>query len=191
MQRKPVRGALTAVVVAAATVLVGVGLATAPAAPALAAGTGTGYLRTSGNKIVDSTGATVRLTGINWFGMETDNKTFHGLWANNPWRGQVDTMATLGYNTLRIPYSNDALKPGATATGINDFVNPDLVGNSPLQILDKVIAYAGSKGMRVILDRHRPTAPVRRRSGTRPRCRRAPGSPTGGCSPSATPATRP
>ena len=121
-------------------------------------GTGTGYLHTNGNKIVDSTGATVRLTGINWFGMETDNKTFHGLWSSNPWRGQLDTMAWLGYNTLRVPVLDDALKPGATATGINTYINPDLVGLSPLQILDKVIDYAGSKGMRVILDRHRPTA---------------------------------
>jgi endoglucanase len=133
-------------------------LTTLPASAADAAGTGSGYLHTSGNKIVDSTGTTVRLTGINWFGMETDNKTFHGLWSNNPWRGQLDTMARLGYNTLRIPFSDDALKAGATASGVNDFVNPDLVGLSPLQILDKVIGYAGDKGMRVILDRHRPTA---------------------------------
>ncbi|SCG71042.1 cellulase family glycosylhydrolase [Micromonospora coxensis] len=150
-------GALTALATAAAGVLVAAAVSTSPAAAAVG-GTGTGYLRTNGNKIVDSTGATVRLTGINWFGMETDNKTFHGLWSNNPWRGQLDKMAGLGYNTLRIPYSNDALKPGATASGINDFVNPDLVGLSPLQILDKVIDYAGSKGMRVILDRHRPTS---------------------------------
>ncbi|MGB2572053.1 cellulase family glycosylhydrolase [Micromonospora citrea] len=150
-------GALTALATAAAGVLVAAAVSTSPAAAAVG-GTGTGYLHTTGNKIVDSTGATVRLTGINWFGMETDNKTFHGLWSNNPWRGQLDKMAGLGYNTLRIPYSNDALKPGATASGINDFVNPDLVGLSPLQILDKVIDYAGSKGMRVILDRHRPTS---------------------------------
>jgi len=123
-----------------------------------AADTGVGYYHTDGNKIVDSRGSTVRITGINWFGMETDNKTFHGLWSSNPWRNQIDTMARLGYNTLRIPFSNDALRSGAVATGINDFVNPDLVGNSPLQILDKVIDYAGSKGMRVILDRHRPTS---------------------------------
>jgi endoglucanase len=153
MSPKLLRGALAALLLAVATATV-----LTVTAPANAAGTGTGYLRTSGNRIVDSTGTTVRLTGINWFGMETDNKTFHGLWSSNPWRSQLDTMARLGYNTLRIPYSNDALKPGATATGINDFVNPDLVGNSPLQILDKVIAYAGGKGMRVILDRHRPTA---------------------------------
>ncbi|WFE39054.1 cellulase family glycosylhydrolase [Micromonospora sp. WMMD998] len=156
-RRTALGGALTALATAAAGILVAATVSTTPAVAA-ASGTGTGYLHTSGNKIVDSTGATVRLTGINWFGMETDNKTFHGLWSSNPWRGQLDTMARLGYNTLRIPYSNDSVKPGATATGINDFVNPDLIGLSPLQILDKVIDYAGSKGMRVILDRHRPTS---------------------------------
>ncbi|WP_233412973.1 cellulase family glycosylhydrolase [Nucisporomicrobium flavum] len=150
-----VRKKLAAILSAAA--LVAGGLAVT-ASSASAAGTGTGYLHTDGNKIVDSTGTTVRITGINWFGMETDNKTFHGLWSSNPWRSQLDTMARLGYNTLRVPFSDDALKAGATATGINDFTNPDLVGLSPLQILDKVIAYAGSKGMRIILDRHRPTA---------------------------------
>jgi endoglucanase len=125
---------------------------------AAAAGTGTGYLHTSGNRIVDSTGATVRLTGINWFGMETDNKTFHGLWANRSWRDMIDQMTGLGYNTLRVPFSDDALKPDAVATSINTNSNPDLVGLSPLQILDKVVEYAGGKGMRIILDRHRPTA---------------------------------
>jgi endoglucanase len=157
MFRRP--SVLSAALAVVATAAAGL-LATASASPARAAGigTGTGYLHTSGNKIVDSTGATVRLTGINWFGMETDNKTFHGLWSSNPWRSQIDTMARLGYNTLRIPFSDDALKAGAVATGINDYINPDLVGLSPLQILDTVIAYAGGKGMRAILDRHRPTA---------------------------------
>src|SRR5690242_20112548 len=127
-------------------------------ASAAVGGTGTGYLSTRGSQIVDSTGAAVRLTGLNWFGMETDNKTFHGLWANVTWRSQIDHMAQLGYNTIRVPYSNDALKPGAVATSINDYVNPDLIGLSPLQILDKVIDYAGQKHMRIILDRHRPTS---------------------------------
>jgi endoglucanase len=148
-------GGLAALATAGAATLVAVVLA---APPAVAAGTGTGYLHTSGNKIVDSTGATVRLTGINWFGMETDNKTFHGLWANRSWRSMIDQMAELGYNTIRVPYSNDALRPGAQATSINTASNPDLIGLSPLEILDRVIDYAGSKGMRIILDRHRPTA---------------------------------
>jgi endoglucanase len=124
---------------------------------AYAAGAGTGFLSASGAHLVDSTGATVRLTGLNWFGMETDNKTFHGLWAGVTWRSMMDHMAQLGYNTIRIPYSDDALKAGAQATSVNTNTNPDLVGLTPLQILDKVIDYAGQKGMRVFLDRHRPT----------------------------------
>jgi endoglucanase len=147
-------------VAAAAGLLLAVAaLVATPLAPAsgAAGGTGTGYLHTSGNRIVDATGATVRLTGINWFGMETDNKTFHGLWSRN-WKSMIDQMAGLGYNTLRVPFSNDAIKPGAVANSIDGVANPDLVGLSPLQILDKVIDHSGQKEMRVILDRHRPTS---------------------------------
>src|SRR5690349_3660392 len=122
MRTKSALAAGLAALAAAAPVLVAATVTAGPASAATA-GTGTGYLHTSGNKILDSTGATVRLTGINWFGMETDNKTFHGLWSSNPWRSQLDTMARLGYNTLRVPFSNDALKPGAAATGVNDYVN--------------------------------------------------------------------
>ncbi|MGV8978391.1 MAG: cellulase family glycosylhydrolase [Cellulomonas sp.] len=131
-----------------------VGVSTATAAP----GTGTGYLGTRGNQIVDSTGASVRLTGLNWFGMETDNHTFHGLWANVTWTSMMDQMARLGYNTIRVPFTGDSLVSGAQATGVNGHVNADLVGLSPIQILDKVVDYAGRLGMRIILDRHRPSA---------------------------------
>lgn len=150
-------GGLAALATAAAVALVGI---VTIAGPAAAAGTGSGYLHTNGNKIVDSTGATVRLTGINWFGMETDNHTFHGLWAgrNATWRMQIDHMAQLGYNTIRVPYTGDSLRAGAQATSINSDSNPDLVGLSPMQVLDNVVNYAGSKGMRIILDRHRPSA---------------------------------
>ncbi len=147
-------GALVALALTVAT-LVGT---TQTSAVAAATGTGSGYLSTQGNRIVDATGATVRLTGINWFGMETDNKTFHGLWAGVTWTSMIDHMAQLGYNTIRVPFAGDALKPGAVATSVNTSTNPDLVGLSPLQILDKVVDYAGSRGMRVILDRHRPSA---------------------------------
>lgn len=84
-------------------------------ASAASAGTGTGYLSTKGSQIVDSTGATVRLTGISWFGMETDNHTFHGLWAGRDatWKMQMDHMAALGYNTIRVPFTGDSLKAGA------------------------------------------------------------------------------
>src|SRR5919201_6758461 len=135
----PRRGRFVALLAACAAfvgaTVAGVALHTSTALAA----TGTGFLHTSGNKIVDSSGATVRLTGLNWFGMETDNHTFHGLWAgrNATWRMQIDHMAQLGYNTIRVPYTGDSLRPGAQATSINSDSNPDLVGNTPMQILDK------------------------------------------------------
>ncbi|MGC9664964.1 cellulase family glycosylhydrolase [Planosporangium sp. 12N6] len=159
-------GAVTAAALVAAAVAT-VGLSSGVAAgqtagatgvaAAATGGTGTGYLSARGSQLVDAAGNPVRLTGINWFGMETDNKTFHGLWSRG-YKDMLDQMASLGYNTLRVPFSNDALKPGATATSVDAVSNPDLVGLSPLQILDKVVGYAGSKGMRVLLDRHRPTS---------------------------------
>ena len=95
------------------------------------------------------------MTGINWFGAETANYTFHGLWTRN-YQDMINQVAGLGYNTLRVPYSNQLFDPGSTPNSIDLNKNPDLAGLSGLQILDKVINYAGTKGLRVILDRHRP-----------------------------------
>jgi endoglucanase len=118
-------------------------------------GTGTGYWHAVGSQLVDADGNPVRSTGVNWFGLETSNNTFHGLWTRS-YQSMIDQMVELGYNTIRVPYSNDILRAETTANSIDFSKNPDLQGLSPLQILDKVIGYAGSKGMRVILDRHRP-----------------------------------
>jgi len=118
-------GAITAVVVLAASAIIATAVNPGPAVAATG-GTGTGFLHTSGSKIVDSTGATVRLTGINWFGMETDNHTFHGLWAgrNATWKMQIDHMAQLGFNTIRVPYTGISLAAGTTAPASTPTATP-------------------------------------------------------------------
>lgn len=121
-----------------------------------AAGTGTGYLSADGASLVDAEGVVVRLTGVSWFGMETETMTVHGLWRRN-WAEMIDQMAAMGFNTIRVPFSNAALRADAVVTGVDEALNPDLVGLSPVQVLDKVVERAGSLGMRVLLDRHRPT----------------------------------
>jgi endoglucanase len=125
--------------------------------PAAAAGAGSWH--TSGSAILDQNGQPVRIAGINWFGLETSNFAPHGLWARD-YRDMLDQIAAQGYNTLRLPFSNQLFDAGSTPNSI-DFGggrNADLQGLDGLGILDKIIAYAGSVGLRVILDRHRPDA---------------------------------
>ncbi|WP_439943331.1 cellulase family glycosylhydrolase [Streptomyces sp. BBFR115] len=123
-----------------------------------AAGTaaGAGYWHTSGRQILDAAGNPVRIAGVNWFGFETGNHVVHGLWSRD-YKSMIDQMKSLGYNTIRLPYSDDIFKAGTTADSINfNNMNTDLQGLSPLQVMDKIVAYAGQDGLKVILDRHRP-----------------------------------
>src|SRR5690349_1368130 len=114
-----------------------------------------GPLRASGGKLVDARGREVVLTGVNWFGLETESFAPHGLWTRN-WAQMLDQMAAAGFNTLRLPYSNELFAPASKPTGIDFGRNPDLVGLTGPQIMDKVVDGATSRGMMVILDRHRP-----------------------------------
>ncbi len=132
--------------------------ATAATTAAPAADAGAGYWHTSGRQILDSNNQPVRIAGINWFGFETSNDVVHGLWSRD-YKSMIDQMKTLGYNTIRLPYSDDIFKPGTMPNSINFYnMNTDLQGLNSLQVMDKIVNYAGSIGLRVILDRHRPDA---------------------------------
>ncbi|MER5433120.1 cellulase family glycosylhydrolase [Streptomyces sp. NPDC002588] len=124
-----------------------------------AAEAGGGYWHTSGRQILDAAGQPVRIAGVNWFGFETGNYVVHGLWSRD-YKSMIDQMKSLGYNTIRIPYSDDIFK-SATVPNSIDFSggkNADLQGLGSLGVLDKIVSYAGQDGLKVILDRHRPDA---------------------------------
>ncbi len=123
------------------------------ATPAAAAGAG--YWHTNGRQLLDANNQPVRMTGINWFGLETANYTPHGLWARG-YKDMLDQMKSLKYNTLRLPFSSQLFDAGSTPNSIRFDLNPDLQGLNGIQIMDKIIAYAGQIGMKVVLDRHRP-----------------------------------
>ncbi|WP_406493690.1 cellulase family glycosylhydrolase [Streptomyces sp. NBC_01604] len=152
---RSLRRALCAV--AAALLLPLAGAQTAEAAEA--AQPWAGYWHTSGRQILDAAGQPVRIAGINWFGFETANHVPHGLWARD-YKSMIDQMRSLGYNTLRIPFSDDILKPGTMPDSVNyaDGKNADLQGLTSVQVLDRIVAYAGETGLKIVLDRHRPDA---------------------------------
>ena len=132
-----------------------------PALPA-AAGAGSGYWHTSGNQILDSAGDPVRIAGINWYGFETPDEIAHGLWAQD-YHAIVNDIKNLGYNTIRIPFSNQMVETPIVPQNLSFYnatgpINTDLKGLNALQILDKIITYAGQEGLKVILDDHRSEA---------------------------------
>jgi len=114
-------------------------------------------LRAEHGKLVDGDGHEVRLTGVNWFGLETPNFAPHGLWARN-WQDMLDQIASAGFNAIRLPFSNQLLEAGSLANSIDATKNPDLHGLTGLQVMDRIVEGAGRAGLAIVLDRHRPSA---------------------------------
>jgi endoglucanase len=109
--------------------------------PVAAGAADTGHFHTSGNRILDSTDRPVRIAGVNWFGFETGDYVVHGLWTRD-YRSMLDQIKREGYNTLRLPYSNQMLDASSMPNGI-DFssgTNAALEGRTPDQVMDRIIA---------------------------------------------------
>ena len=123
---------------------------------------GAGYWHTSGNKILDSNGTEVRIAGVNWYGFETSNYLINGLWAQD-YKTILNTIKSLGYNVIRIPFSNQMVESDPVPSNYTTYAggvpaNTALVGQTSLEDMDTIISYAGSIGLRVILDNHRSEA---------------------------------
>ena len=120
---------------------------------------GTGFWHTSGSRILDSNNQVVRIAGINWYGFETSRAVPGGL-TSQDYKSILTTIHNQGYNTVRIPLSNQMVETPSVPSSISygNGINADLQGLNSLQILDKIIAYAGTINLRVILDNHRSEA---------------------------------
>ena len=114
---------------------------------------GSGYYHTSGNQILDSDNNPVRIEGISWFGFEATDRIPHGLWSRN-YKEMMDQMKELGFNTIRLPFNNEMFDPGMMPS-LNYWANSELEGLTPIQVMDKIVEYAGEIGLKIILDHHR------------------------------------
>ncbi len=71
-------------------------------------------------------------------------------------------IAQTGFNTIRLPYTNQLFDPASKPLGINYQLNPDLKGVQGLALMDRIVQGAGKLGLKIILDRHDPTAELSR-----------------------------
>ena len=122
---------------------------------------GAGYWHTSGNQILDANNQPVRIAAINWYGFETTTFVAHGLWIAD-YKAILDRIKSTGFNTVRIPYSDQMMTQNPVLGTLNinrNGINTDIAANATaLDVLDKIIAYCGQIGLRVMLDNHRSNA---------------------------------
>lgn len=114
------------------------------------------WLHTEGTQIVDGYGRPFKLVGLNWYGAEENDFVPGGLMFR-PYQELLDQIKALGYNSIRLPFSNQLVEQNPIVSQYLD-ANPELAGRHALDILDALITYAGAIGLRVILDDHRSEA---------------------------------
>ena len=120
------------------------------------------YLNAVGNKLFDSYGNEVQITGVNWFGFETSMNHFHGLWTRDH-KSMLQQIKDQGFNTIRIPWCNEILRntiQPLQATGTDSYtgVSPMNLEESqvttPLELLDITVRWCQENDMKIILDNH-------------------------------------
>ena len=125
---------------------------TATASPT-AGPVGFGYWHTDGTRIVDASGRTVRIAAITWYGMESSYWVPAGL-DYQPYTAIMDRIKGLGYNTIRLPYSNELVESDPIVTQAVK-ANPQFLGVHALKVMDAIVNYAHTIGLKIILDDHR------------------------------------
>jgi len=112
-------------------------------------------LSTKGSEIIDATGKSVLLRGVNWFGIETDKHAPHGLWKRD-YKEMLSQIKSLGYNMIRLPYAVQSLR-ASEVSGIDFSIgtNQELYDKSPLEVMDEIIQEAERQELLILLDSHR------------------------------------
>lgn len=106
--------------------------------------------------LYDNVGHVMRLRGISWFGIETQDITPNGMWQHNM-TFYMDLMAAEGFNVIRVPFSSELV-----LYNWNDYPDQGFVSSSPaqqhktaLEILDDLFDEALARKMLILLDLHR------------------------------------
>jgi aryl-phospho-beta-D-glucosidase BglC (GH1 family) len=106
-------------------------------------------------QIKNPVGTVVTVRGINVFGFNGPSLVPQYLWAMN-WQDQIKQIKGLGFNTVRLAVVPETFYSTASvaAGDVSGSLNPDLVGKTPVQVLDLWMQYADSLGLYVVIDMH-------------------------------------
>ncbi|KAI1083332.1 glycoside hydrolase family 5 protein [Whalleya microplaca] len=114
-------------------------------------------LRTHGRDVVDATGRRYKLASVNWYGASDEVFIPGGLDVQH--RSVIAaTIRLLGFNSVRLPYSDEMVMLNPHILPHLLTANPDLIGLRALDVYQAVVEAMTDAGIAVILNNHITTS---------------------------------
>ncbi|CAI4213739.1 unnamed protein product [Parascedosporium putredinis] len=110
-------------------------------------------LRTRGRDVVDARGRRVKLASVNWYGASDELFASGGLDARH--RDDIARLIRrLGFNSVRLPYSDELVTSNPIVRAADVAANPDLIGLSALEVFHATVRSLTGAGIAVIVNNH-------------------------------------
>ena len=112
-------------------------------------------LGVDGARVVDASGANVRLACVNWFGAEQLDGSPSGLHIQDP-KTIAETVSRLGFNCVRLPFSvqNVLTDPTLDARTVKAATEKGYKIRTSMDALDAAVSALSDAGVGVLLDNH-------------------------------------
>ncbi len=114
-------------------------------------------LHTSGASIVGANGTPVKLGFVNWYGAESPDYVVGGL-AYQPVSEIISQIVSLGFNGVRLPWSNQMWEANPVVPAALVAANPQFAGEHARTVFEQVVQDLANAGLMVILDDHNSAA---------------------------------
>ncbi len=108
-------------------------------------------------RIVEEDGTQFPVRAVNWYGAETADQVAGGL-DRRPLADMAEEIADAGFNTVRLPWSNEMVRDDEVPDQSRVAANPELQGKTALEVYDAVVEALADADLRIILDNHHSTA---------------------------------
>jgi endoglucanase len=90
--------------------------------------------------VIKCNGQRVYIKGANWFGLENNTFSLHGLWAVS-FESLVDFLEDNKFNAVRLPISVECVEKWSSIQpqAVNSNYNPNLINITVEEFIDRVI----------------------------------------------------
>lgn len=110
-------------------------------------------LRTEGRNILDRAGKRFKLASVNWYGASDELFIPGGLDIRH--RSEIaKTIRRMGFNSVRLPYSDELVLTNPWIPHHRLSANKDLVGMRALEVFEAVVNALTDEGLAVIVNNH-------------------------------------